>query len=246
MNRWIKKISNKQILILLLLLIVFFSVTVYSLKTNTKIIIKESETTVKNNINNVLDIKSIREKIKKENIVFLGDSITSFYPLNSIFNDMPVINSGVSGYKTTDILDRMEDMVYKYNPTKVLLLIGINDINDHRTEEDRETTVNNIKKIIDNIRTNRPKAKLYVESIYPINPDNDKNWSEEMDNEIIKKINKNIEEYCNSKKIVYIDIFDELMDDNGCFSKEYSDDGLHPNNVGYAKITSLLMPYILS
>ena len=67
-----------------------------------------------------------------------------------------------------------------------------------------------------------------------------------MDNEIIKKINKNIEEYCNSKKIVYIDIFDELMDDNGCFSKEYSDDGLHPNNVGYAKITSLLMPYILS
>ena len=64
-----------------------------------------------------------------DNFVFLGDSITDFYPLEEYYDNLPVVNSGVSGNKTTDILTDMKERVYKYNPTKVFLLIGTNDLN---------------------------------------------------------------------------------------------------------------------
>ena len=63
-----------------------------------------------------------------DNFVFLGDSITDFYPLEEFYDNLPVVNSGVAGYKTTDILSRIDSMVTIYNPTKVFLLIGTNDV----------------------------------------------------------------------------------------------------------------------
>ena len=39
-------------------------------------------------------------------------------------------------------------------------------------------------------------------------------------------------------------MYDELTDDDGNFDKKYTYDGLHPNTLGYAKITRILTPYI--
>ena len=44
---------------------------------------------------------------------------------------MPVVNSGVSGDKTNDILDNMEERIYRYNPSKVVILVGTNDYNSN-------------------------------------------------------------------------------------------------------------------
>ena len=63
----------------------------------------------------------------EDNFVFLGDSITAYYPTNELYNDLPVINSGVASYTTTDILNNLDEMVMVYNPTKVFILIGTND-----------------------------------------------------------------------------------------------------------------------
>ena len=84
---------------------------------------------------------------KKDNVVLFGDSITELYPVDEIYHDLPVMKSGVSGYKTKNLLDRMDNMLYRYNPTKVFLLIGINDLIDDRSEENQETTINNSLRI---------------------------------------------------------------------------------------------------
>ena len=44
--------------------------------------------------------------------------------------------------------------------------------------------------------------------------------------------------------MVYIDLYNELTDDDGNFSKDYTDDGLHPNDLGYAKISQILLKEI--
>ena len=93
-----------------------------------------------------------------DNFVFLGDSLTDFYPLEEFYDELPVVNSGVSGYQTTDILSRIDSMVTIYNPTKVFLLIGTNDIEAERSEDE---IVENIAEIIDRIHEKRPKAKIY-------------------------------------------------------------------------------------
>ena len=80
-------------------------------------------------------------KVKKvavvpENIVFLGDSITNFYDLDKFYKNKNVVNSGVNGNMTTDILDDLKTRVYRYNPSHVILLIGTNDLADGRGKED--------------------------------------------------------------------------------------------------------------
>lgn len=186
------------------------------------------------------------EMIKKyENIVFLGDSITEYYPINEIYSDLPVIKSGIAGYKTNDILSRLDELVYKYNPTSVYLLIGTNDLIMDK-EEDKVSAVNNIKEIIENIKKHRKKTDIYIESIYPINKnlDKEKYMVGQRENTTIMNVNNKIKKYCKENNYHYIDMYNQLLDKDGNFSKEYTDDGLHPNDLGYAKITRVLLPYI--
>ena len=43
-------------------------------------------------------------KVKpNDNFLFLGDSITDYYPLGEYYDNLPVVNSGIAGNKTTDI-----------------------------------------------------------------------------------------------------------------------------------------------
>ena len=60
------------------------------------------------------------DNLKSEytNYLFLGDSITDFYDLDEYYKDLPVVNSGVSGNTTADILNDMKNRVYNYNPSK--------------------------------------------------------------------------------------------------------------------------------
>lgn len=177
-----------------------------------------------------------------DNYLFLGDSITELYDLDEHFPDMPVVNSGISGNVTEDILDDMRGRVYQYNPSKVFLLIGTNDIQEEVSEED---IVNNIKEIISSIKANRPYAEIYLESIYPV--DEDKEASRDRTNEVIMDINDQLEKYCRDEDITYINLFDLLVDpdqEEAEIRDEYSDDGLHLTEEGYEIVTKEIMKYI--
>ena len=199
---------------------------------------------IKTKVKEVYGEKQREEIEKTENIVFFGDSITELYPIEDIYGNLPVVRSGVSGFKTQDLLDRMDSMLYHYNPTKVILLIGINDFMPDKSEENQQYIIKNIKKIISEIKKHRPKAKVYLESIYPINYKMWKQSSEESDNETIKHLNEQLLEYAKKNDVVFINMFDELIDEEGKLNEKYTNDGLHPNTMGYAKITRVLVPYI--
>lgn len=230
-----KKNKRTQILITILLILVTISVTVnvcslYYIyhKKHVKIVVK-------------------KEKVTEipENIVFLGDSITDYYDLEKYYKDYYVVNSGVSGNIAKDILDDMEERVYKYNPSKVFLVIGTNDI--QRNISDKEI-VKNIETIIENIKKNRKDTKIYLESIYPINnTDNDKINNEvvgKRTNEEIRKVNQELKEYCDKEKITYIDMYKKLADDEGNLKIEYTKEGLHISDKGYELITDVIKDYI--
>ena len=179
-----------------------------------------------------------------ENIVFFGDSITNKYKVEEFFSNTYVINSGISGDKSEDLLNRMND-VYKYNPSKVFILIGINDLNNGIKEDE---ILNNIQKIINGIKTNRMHSKIYIESVYPINRDifNEKDYSfnEDISNDTIKKFNKKLKKLCKENDITYINVYDSLLDDNGNLKDVYTLEGLHLNDLGYFKVTSTINKYI--
>ena len=180
--------------------------------------------------------------VMDDNYLFLGDSITEQYDLDEYYNDLPVVNSGISGNKTKDLLNDLNNRVYQYNPSKVFLLIGTNDIQS-KVEDD--VIINNIKKILEDIHENRPYAKLYLEAIYPV--DEGSSGAQDRTNKEIQSINASLEDYCKKNDITFIDMYDLLLDpesDKDRLFEDYSKDGLHISDEGYEVITEELMKYI--
>ena len=180
--------------------------------------------------------------VMDDNYLFLGDSITDFYDLDEYYEGLPVVNSGIGGNDTQDILDDMENRVYQYNPSKVFLLIGTNDI-DHGDSLD--SIVDNIEKILLEIRENRPYAELYLESIYPV-MEGEKAVNSRT-NEKIMTINDKLEEFCEKEQITYIDMFDLLVDSSSekvQINPKYTKDGLHLSDEGYDVVTNEVKKYL--
>lgn len=193
------------------------------------------------------DTKNKYEFKKTDNIVFFGDSITDHYPLDKIYGEnAPIVNSGISGYKTQDLLDKIEPMLYQYNPTKVFMLIGINDIATNTKTDNVEQLKDNLEKLVKNISENRSKAKIYVESLYPVNKKlrgNSTPYPDDINDKIVET-NKVLKEICKKYNATYIDMYSFLVDSKGELKEDFTDDGLHVNGIGYAKITKELIPYI--
>ena len=181
------------------------------------------------------------EEVVPENIVFLGDSITDFYDLDKYYEGYHVVNSGINGNQTDDILGDMNGRIYQYNPSKVFILIGTNDL---QRDKSLDEIVDNIKKIVEGIEDNRPQAQIYIESIYPINKDINEVAVGSRSNSAITEINNLLKEYCEEKDIIYIDIYNSLTNDDGNLSNEYSDDGLHLNDKGYEVVTAKIKEYL--
>ena len=111
--------------------------------------------------------KSIFEVLPqtKNEIVFLGNSITNFCEWTELFQNSNVKNRGISGDVTQGVLDRL-DQITRVKPAKVFLLIGINDLSQNIP---KDSVFNNICKIAANIHTASPKTKVYIQSILPVN-----------------------------------------------------------------------------
>ena len=191
------------------------------------------------------------EVVKKievdENIVFYGDSIIEQYDVDKFYPDRNVINSGVSGNDTEDLVEGLEDRVYKYNPSKVFILIGTNDIiHDVETEE----MVSNLRRIIDGIQKNRKYADIYVMSIFPINKDDEESKinldmvNSKRKNSLIKDINREYKRLCGEEKITYINVYDKLLDDDGNLDIDYTKEGLHLIDDGYEVVTKCVEKYL--
>ena len=147
-------------------------------------------------------------------------------------------------FETDNILEDMVGQVYQYNPTSVYILIGTNDFRDEDDDKLVNEVEENIVKIVENIQKYRSKAKIYIQSIYPVNRTIKNNSANHRQNDEIKEVNNYLKEYCEKEHLTYIDMYNRLIDEDGNLSKEYTNDGLHPNELGYSRITRELIPFI--
>lgn len=181
-----------------------------------------------------------------QNIVFFGDSITEQYNVKEFYDDLRVVNSGISGNQTVDLLTQIETRLYDYNPSKVVILIGINDIDKGKSDNE---ILNNLKGIIKGIKENRKSAEIYIESIYPVNRNVGDRTTEmlnngDLNNKRVKELNKKIKNLCKNEDIPYINVYDVLTDSEGNLKDIYTEDGVHLNDLGYYKVTNTVKKYI--
>lgn len=216
---------GKNRFIVMILIILFLSIFLF-----------KSQLNIKNNYTSII-VNSNKEKI-----VFAGDSITDYYDLNKYFkyDNKIIINSGISGYQTSNILKRYNNVIKQYNADKIFLMIGTNDLG---AGLDREDIINNIKKILSDCKRDNKNVKLYYETIYPVNRSLRKSNDKRYNSDIIY-INSEMKKYCNANGIKYLDIYSILEDEKGSLKNEFTSDGLHLNDEGYKVISSFLRQYV--
>ena len=192
----------------------------------------------KNNFFEKVDPTPIKEEVKEkkvkisDNYLFVGD----FYIKDMNLDDFlyPYVKVGDLEYTTKDLLDNIEKDVYVYNPSDVFIEIGFNDLDKDVSEEE---IISNLEEIITGIKSNRVYANIYIESLYPIRKEKEKD--EKITNEKIVSLNKKIKDLTKSLEVNYIDMYKELLDEEE-LKEDYTDDGINLNEDGYKRVFKVI------
>ena len=178
-------------------------------------------------------------------IVFIGDSITDLFPLDSYFASLPLAtyNRGISGDVTSGVLNRLKVCAYDIKPSKIVLMIGINDIDCGRSAED---TAETYKEILKNIKENLPETKVYCMSLVSQHKGIEKYSALKITKTIpiIMETNSLYQSLAQEFGYTYVDLFHETCDSNNVLIEKYSDDGLHLNANGFEVWANVLKPYL--
>lgn len=174
--------------------------------------------------------------IIERRIIMLGNSITAECEWSELLENPNILNRGVIGDGTTDILNRLDDVI-GMKPRKIFLLIGVNDL----LYLPLSTITENYEKIVNQLLLETPNTKLYLESVLPVHNDFRRNG---MKNEDIDILNKNIEQIAQKRSQVFINLNEKFKNTEGGLNPEYSLDGIHLNGKGYLLFKDIISPYI--
>ena len=168
-------------------------------------------------------------------IVFLGDSLTDYVPLNEFFPGLPVINRGIAGDNTLGALRRIDEVI-SLKPAKLFILLGTNDIVYNMSAE---RTAGNLTEIIRRVQKEVPSAKIYIETLMPTNP----NFSTRRSNDTINHRNEAIISVARETGCTIIDTHSHMTED-GILPLKYTVDGLHLSGEGVVRWMELLADYV--
>lgn len=174
----------------------------------------------------------------KQRVVFMGDSITEEWSnlYADYFDTEGYINRGIGGQTTPQMLIRFKPDVIDLEPDIVVILAGTNDIAGN-------TGPSNVKMITDNIFSMAELArahqiKVVLSSILPVF---EYEWAKEIKDvpATIDSVNDELKKYVNDHGLVYLDYFSPMVDERKGLNKDYTYDGVHPNQDGYILMSSL-------
>ena len=188
--------------------------------------------------------KSLYQQLpnNKLEIIMLGDSITDGCNWAELFQDIRLKNRGISGDTTNGVLDRLDEVTESL-PLKIFLMIGINDLGKGLKVDD---VLNNIKRIIRQIKNSTPDSRLYIQSLLPVNPEYQIFPDHVSKTEEILSVNKGLKKICQHDSLNYIDLHIHFIDEKNHLKPEYTNDGLHLTGTGYILWKSLIEKYIKS
>lgn len=179
----------------------------------------------------------------KNATVFFGDSITELCSVEDIYSEytqstgVPVCNRGISSECTGGMLERIEESVIAIQPRNLVMLMGVNDLNQGVA---KEQIINNVRQMITLVKKKSPQTNIILQAVYPTDQERKSLYERFQlngrDNATIKVLNKMYLDLAIDEGITFVDVTDILADDSGNLRKEFTFDGLHPNAKGYIAV----------
>jgi lysophospholipase L1-like esterase len=166
-------------------------------------------------------------------IVLLGDSITEQGLWQEWFSGQPVLNRGISGETSADLLRRLDTAIHE--PAAVFVLIGTNDLSAGISLAE---IVRNVRVLLDEIERRAPGTPVVVQSVMP-------RTARFRDD--IRLLNGAYRALVDAAPahVQYLDIWPALADEQGLLRSAFTEDGLHLGGAGYAAWVDVLQPHVM-
>ncbi|MFD2287513.1 sialate O-acetylesterase [Pedobacter petrophilus] len=174
-------------------------------------------------------VKKFKDDPKsKKDIVFLGNSITAGTDWAKLLDLPQAKNRGISGDITFGVLDRLQDVI-DGKPSKVFILIGINDISRNIPDS---IILRNYKMMVASIRKGSKKTQIYFNTLLPVNSSFEKFKNHYGKDEHILYLNEEIRKF-SAKNVTVVDLYPVFTDQDKHLRAELTKDGLHLIPAGY-------------
>ena len=169
-------------------------------------------------------------------VVFMGDSITASWELAVVAPaGTEVVNRGIGGQTTLQMLLRFQQDVLALRPAAVHLMAGINDIAENAGPTTLEAIEHNLASMVEMARAHDVRVVLAS-----VTPARDFPWRHGLQPAgRIAALNVWLRQYARRCGVEYVDYHQALADPDGGVRPGLSDDGVHPNAAGYAVMQPL-------
>jgi lysophospholipase L1-like esterase len=170
-------------------------------------------------------------------IVFIGDSITEGWNLASAFPSEHVLNRGIGGQTTRQMLLRFQQDVVSLKPQIVVILGGTNDLAYGGDLEHIQAIEMNIESMVDIAEAHHIRPVLGT--ILPVDESHEPKLPiiKLRPNIAIAQLNLWLRRFSASKNLPLVDFASAVSSQNEGMRSDFTDDGLHPNAAGYRAMT---------
>ena len=170
-------------------------------------------------------------KTSSENIVFIGNSITNMHNWNEAFDNPNIVNRGVSGAVSSEVIGNLESMIAG-KPAKVFLMIGTNDLGTAGINTAAQVA-KSVRHIVKRIQKSSPGTTIYLQSILP---------SGLRTMSLIDESNVELKKIAQETGITYVNLYDDLISIQS--SNTHTLDKLHLSASGYRIWCNLIEDYV--
>ncbi len=161
----------------------------------------------------------------KETVVFTGSSsIRTWNNLEKLFPNHQIINTGFGASQATDLLAYTDELILLFNPYKVFIYEGDNDIAVNKRPKD---IVNTTLEIIKRIRDKNRDTQIILLAAKP----SIIRWSLKHK---YKNLNRKFKRLCKKDNLLqFADVWKPMLQGRKLKKDIFEEDGLHMNSKGY-------------
>lgn len=170
-------------------------------------------------------------------VVFLGDEVTENWGSETapFFPGKPYINRGIAHQTTPQLLVRFRQDVIALKPKVVIIQAGGNDVAGRMGGGTEEMMADHVTSMVELAKVNG--IRVILASLTPVCDCYTRQTRRRQPGRL-SAMNNWLKEYSETSGSLYLDYYSALSL-NGEFRKEYTDDGVLPNEKGYAVMAPL-------
>ncbi|HMO34812.1 MAG TPA: DUF1080 domain-containing protein, partial [Gemmatales bacterium] len=177
-------------------------------------------------------------------VVLIGGSITQGWEgagknaWNEHFAGMRILNAGISGDRTEHVLWRLGEggVLAAVQPAVAMIMIGTNNTGSNTADE----IAQGIEAIVELIHSKHPQTKILLLGVFPR-----AEVPEHPARRKIEDISKIISKLHDGKKVIYLDIGNRFLNEEGKLTKDIMSDFLHLTGKGYSIWAEAVKPVLV-